>query len=254
MLTSCVSDALRPPLWASDRARGPPSVSHEAAHTFTLTRRQALAAALALSEYLSPMRVEALDAAEQEQKLLVQHAARFALSPARPASVANIFYEGKPMRQLVATVNLRANTRVAAYPVEVVSDFDDHGEEYALGIWREYSQRGTDGVRRRFRQEFENVSGVPTRKSLRRAYVNGLPTIAMFANEPDATHLPNCELAFPTTTAAQLRLGDVYYAYLETTRPVSVGEPLTICYGFDYFPRSYPTACDPRLRAKLDGR
>ena len=76
-----------------------------------------------------------------------------------------------------------------------------------------------------------------------RAYVDGLPTIAMFANEPDASHAPNCELVFPSTTAARVRLGDVYSGYLETTALVSKGEALTWCYGSSYLDRGYKTSC-----------
>jgi hypothetical protein len=124
----------------------------------TLSRRQAFAAALVAFEYLSPVRVGAeevaLDAAEEEQRQLVRHVARFARTRARPASVETVLYKGQPMRQLIATVDLGARTRVAAYPVEVVSDYDSHGEEYALGIWREFVQRDRDGVLRRYQREF----------------------------------------------------------------------------------------------------
>ena len=175
-----------------------------------------------------------------------EHAARFTGGrAAAPSTVAPVVLEGRTMRQLVATMDLPAHTRVAAYPVEVVPDDDDHDDEYAIGIFQEYSVVAGG---RRFQREFDDVSGVPTRKSLRRKSVDGLPTIAMFANEPDAAHAPNCELVFPSTTAARVRLGDVYSGYLETTAPVSKGEALTWCYGSSYLDRGYKTSCSEPSR------
>lgn len=242
-----------PPSGSSSSSSAAPSNSLSTFVHAASSRRQAFAAALVASACLHPMRVGALATAEEEQELLVRHVARFARTRARPSCVETALYKGQPIRQLVATVNLRAHTRVAAYPVEVASVFDGNGRrllgsEYGLLVYRKFVQRDRDGSLRQYEREFEDLVAVPTQKSLRRAYVDGLPTIAMFANEPDAAHSANCELIFPSTTAARLRLGDVHYAYLATTVPVSVGEPLTACYGESYFPREYPTSCDPRLR------
>lgn len=80
-----------------------------------------------------------------------------------------------------------------------------------------------------------------------RAYVDGLPTIAMFANEPDAEHEPNCLFIFPTVSGRgrRVRLGDVHYGYLQTVTGVRRGAALTWCYGPSYVERGYPTTCGP---------
>lgn len=151
-----------------------------------------------------------------------------------------MLYKNQPMRQLVATADLPANSRVAAYPVEVVSDddeLDDHDDTYAVAIYR--NQQLSNG--QTYRREYEGISGVPTARSLRDTFINGLPTIAMFANEPDKGGAPNCRLVFPVTD--QARTGDVVFGHLETTAPVRRGEPLTWCYGGDYVDRGYQTAC-----------
>ena len=209
-----------------------------------------------------------------QQSVLHDHAARFD-SESSPAAIAYILYAGTTIRSLVATINLPPDTRVAVYPVEVVSDEEDHDNTYAVGILREIPSSTSDVDRRGDRSsvqvefhatshaymracrgirmhacthmhtqvEFDASSGVPTRRSLARAYVDGLPTIAMFANEPDARHTPNCALSFPTTTAMRIGLGDIYCAYLQTTRRVCKGDALTLCYGDSYIDRGYPTSC-----------
>lgn len=94
------------------------------------------------------------------------------------------------------------------------------------------------------RRELDNISGVPTRKSLASAYFENLPTLAMYANEPGESHSPNCFLEFPVVRAGRrLRLGDVYYGILRTTRRVERGVELTWCYGSDYVDRGYLTGC-----------
>jgi hypothetical protein len=180
-----------------------------------------------------------------QQSVLHDHAARFD-SESSPAAIAYISYAGNSIRSLVATVNLSPHARVAVYPIEVVSDVDEHDDTYAVGILREIP-RSDDvdslGYRSSKQFEFDATSGVPTRRSLARAYIDGLPTIAMFANEPDARHTPNCALSFPTTTATRISLGDIYCGYLQTTRRVSKGDALTLCYGDSYIDRGYPTSC-----------
>lgn len=112
-----------------------------------------------------------------QQSVLQEHAARFD-SSSSPAAIASIAYGGQQMRSLIATVNLPPNTRVAAYPVEVVSDEDDHDDIYAVSIFREMP-RSSSTTRPATRVEFDDVSGVPTRTSLAKTYIDGLPTIAM---------------------------------------------------------------------------
>ena len=185
----------------------------------------------------SPLPVWATSNALQQESILQEHANRFGHEV--PAAVSSIILGGRKMRSLIATVDVPTNNLVAAYPVEVVSDDDDHDDTYAIGIFREVMRNGGPATR----VEFDGVSGVPTRTSLQDAFVDGLPTIAMFANEPDARHQPNCELVFPTTTLARIHLGEVYSAYLRTTRAVRRGEMLTWCYGESYVDRGYPTSC-----------
>ena len=95
-----------------------------------------------MAEYMPPSSAGALltgDAqqqkltAEEEQYLILdEHAARFARAKGRLTAIETMLYNGQPMRQLVATVGLPARTRIAAYPVEVVSDEDDdYSEECA---------------------------------------------------------------------------------------------------------------------------
>lgn len=164
------------------------------------------------------------------------HATRFAHS--RPAAVQTLTYSGHTMKQLVATVNVPASTRVAVYPVEVVSDADEHDDTYAVGL---YQERPIDNGQSQ-RVMVGSLSGIPTSQSLASAYVEGLPTNAMFANEPDKTHQPNCRFVFPTVGAAA-RPGDVYFGWLETVTPVRRGTPLTWCYGPANVERGYATTC-----------
>ena len=54
------------------------------------------------------------------------------------SAVASVLFEGQPIRQLVATANVPAFTRVAAYPVEIVSDDDaGHEDTYAVSVYQE---------------------------------------------------------------------------------------------------------------------
>ena len=174
--------------------------------------------------------------AQAMEALLSAHARQFRRSS--PAAVAALLYEGRSIRQLVASTDVPAFTRVAVYPVEVVSDEDERDDSYSVGIYSEVERYG-----RVLRREVQDVSGIPTRRSLALPYADGLPTNAMFANEPDASHLPNCVLTFPTVRGTRIRLGDVCYAYLETIASVKKGDALTWCYGDGYTDRGYPTTC-----------
>ena len=173
-----------------------------------------------------------------QSQLMRSHATRFTHS--RPAAVQTLSYQGHTMRQLVATVNVPASTRVAAYPVEVVSDADEHDDTYAVGL---YQERRLD-TRQTSREMMATLSGIPTSRSLGSAYAKGLPTNAMFANEPDEAHQPNCRFVFPTVVASA-RPGDVYFGWLETVTAVRRGTPLTWCYGPASVERGYATACAP---------
>jgi len=70
------------------------------------------------------------------------------------------------MRSLVATVDLAANRRVAAYPVELVSDEDDYDRTYAPSVYLEVRRRNSNpAFGGRFtvgERELDNISGVPT--------------------------------------------------------------------------------------------
>lgn len=221
-------------------ANGAPLHRHH--RTFnSVTRREAFSAAAttAAAVCLPAAAATVRNTAKQEHVLAI-HAERFASRRSHPSAIATMLYKNQPMRQLVATADLPANSRVAAYPVEVVSDddeLDDHDDTYAVAIYR--NQQLSNG--QTYRREYEGISGVPTARSLRDTFINGLPTIAMFANEPDKGGAPNCRLVFPVTNEA--RTGDVVLGHLETTAPVRRGEPLTWCYGGDYVDRGYQTAC-----------
>ena len=196
----------------------------------------------------APQRAATTSAEQLQQDLLRAHAARFARIQSVPAALASVVHNGKPMRSLVATVDLAANQRVAAYPVELVSDDDDHDDTYALGVFVEVRRRDPNPAYRSRvtvgRREVEGISGVPTRTSLASAYVDKLPTIAMFANEPDESHSPNCALDFPLVRAERRPLlGEVLCGFLRTTMPVGRGVELTWCYGSDYVDRGYQTSC-----------
>lgn len=175
--------------------------------------------------------------------LMNAHAKRFDTTAQYPSKISSLIFEGQTIRQLVATADVPQGTLVAAYPVEVMSDDGPEFDTmYAVGIDSEQWVSG-----QLVQGQFEDVSGIPTRKSLARTYRDGLPTIAMFANEPDDETLPNCLLNFPTVRALRgkprVRVGDVYCAYLETITKVRSGEPLTWCYGSTYIDRGYPTTC-----------
>ena len=102
---------------------------------------------------------------------------------------------GVPMRSLVATVDLAANRRVAAYPVELVSDEDDYDRTYALGVYLEVRRRNSNpAFGGRFtvgERELDNISGVPTRKSLASAYFENFPTLAMYRLTSSTPQCPN---------------------------------------------------------------
>ena len=150
------------------------------------------------------------------------------------------------MRQLVTTVDVPPHTRVAVYPVEVMSDEAEFDDTYAMRVYREGDSGRIHTSRDRHlpREVVQGVSGVLSLKSLARTRIGGLPTLAMFANEPDASHRANCRLVFPTTARATLELGEVLLGYLETTIAVSKGDPLTWCYGPAEGHRAYPTSCE----------
>ena len=141
------------------------------------------------------------------------------------------------MRQLVAKTDLLANTRVAVYPVELVGDGAEFDDAYAVRVYRD--RRRGSGTR----EVVDSVAGILTAESLSDTSIDGLPTIAPFANEPDAEHAANCRLSFPTVREDAMRLGSVRNGYLETTRAVPKGTPLTWCYYPRDVLRAYPTSC-----------
>jgi len=206
----------------------------------SFTRRDALCAGATAVLAPPPAAAQLLQPAltwRAQQQLVRSHATRFASS--RPAAVQTLSYSGHTMRQLVATASVPASTRVAVYPVEVVSDdADEFDDTYAVGLYRE--RRLDNGQSQR--EMVGGLSGIPTSQSLASAYVEGLPTNAMFANEPDETHQPNCRFVFPTIGAAA-RPGDIYVGVLETVISVRRGTPLTWCYGPPSVERGYATAC-----------
>jgi hypothetical protein len=178
-----------------------------------------------------------------QQQILNEHAARRFSRPGTPVAISTTYYDGRRMRQLVATRDLLASTRVAVYPVELVSATGTFDTTYAMTIYKT--------------PEFEVITGtagIPTRKSLSEAYVGGLPTIAMFTNEPDWDGRPNSNLIFPTTDDIGVRIGDVLCGYLETSVDVPAGAVLTTCYYEAAVPRSYPTWCELTPAKQVRGR
>ena len=177
----------------------------------------------------------------RQDQLLNEHAARFSHGSS-PATIASVTYGGLQMRQLVAAFDVKAGVPVAVYPVEVVQDdVDEFDDTYAVRL---YQQVGGQ------RRAVVGYSGIPTAASLERPYIDGLPTIAMFANEPDADHVPNCAFRFPTVAPRRsARRGEVLCGYLETARSVPRGESLTWCYGPADVERAYPTSCRERVPA-----
>ena len=216
---------------------------------FTTTRADALVAAAAVATSAAVPRASAalLHPATTwllQDQLVSAHAERFATGSCRPAAVALVKYNGRTIRQLLASEDVEAGRRVAVYPVEVAFDEDEFDDMYAIRVYREVVEGG-----RLSRKALEGVSGILTDRALAHAYVGNLPTIAPFANEPDASHAPNCMLAFPTIRAgAQVRRGSVLFGYLETTSPVAAGAPLTWCYGPSDVERAYPTSCAATAR------
>lgn len=209
-----------------------------------LTRSEALTAAIgavtlgaaspAFAALVSPASTWLL-----QSQLVQEHADRFSRG-SQPAAVDSLVYNGRRIRQLVASIDVPAYTRVAAYPVELAYDVDEFDDTYAMRIYRQVGQS---------RQAIDGASGILTDRSLARTYVGRLPTIAMYANEPDASQEANCVLFFPTVrSSARLHRGDVLYGYLETKVPVEAGAPLTWCYSPSGVERIYPTSCT-RTRA-----
>ena len=117
---------------------------------------------------------------------------------------------------------------------------DEFDDAYAIRLYREVQVDG-----RLERRPVESVAGVPTARSLAPMFVGGLPTIAMFANEPDATQTSTCRFVFPTVRAVGARLGDIHLGYLVTSIGVPKGASLTWCYSPPQDERAYPTACAP---------
>ena len=180
----------------------------------------------------------------QQTQLLNEHAARF-LPTTTPAAVDAVRYGKLTMRQLVATVDVPALTRVATYPIELVSDthaeFDD---TYAVLVYREVTTGGLQQQQPPRREPLSGFSGIPTSRSLTRDYVDGLPTLAMFANEPDTSQFANCRFIFPTVVQGrEPRVGDVCCGYLVTLTAVRQGEALTWCYSPPSDERAYTTSC-----------
>ena len=173
-----------------------------------------------------------------------ENASRFARTS--KAVVRPFSFEGSQEWQLVASADIPVFTRVASYPVEVLSTDDgrvDGSSNYALAIYQD-DQFGLSTT------EFRGVRGIPTPRSMTRTYVDGLPAAGMYANEP--TGGPNCVFEFPHTRG-QPEAGDIASGFLMTTRPVRKGEALTWCYG-DLFQRNYKTGCaDPASIQRLSG-
>ena len=220
-----------------------------ASSRLSLSRRLALATVSAWMPTLVPLVASALPpdglaaARLAQSQLLDEHSERFFRRTTSlqvdeninvvVARVATTVYRFRPMRELVATADIAAGTRVAAYPVEVASRAtDEFDSTYAVRLyWRPQWQ------------VIYGAAGVLTTKSLSRAYIDGLPTIAMFANEPDARSRPNCVLRFPSTEATSVRVGDVLSGELETIVDVPRGAALTYCYYPREVERAYPTMC-----------
>ena len=215
-----------------------------------LSRR--LAIALVASPIAGPFTAHALPldslaaARLAQSQLLDEHAERWShraiyirtreqehINAVALARVSSTVYRFRPMRQLIAATDIPAGTRVAAYPVEAVSRAtDEFDSTYAVRLyWRPQWQ------------VINGAAGVLTKKSLARAYVDGLPAIAMFANEPDARSRPNCVLRFPSTEDTSVSVGDVLSGELETTADVPRGVALTWCYYPREVERAYPTSC-----------
>ena len=176
---------------------------------------------------------------EDTEAIMRDHARRFVRGGNIPSTVQPVQLaingELQPMRQLVATVDLEAFVKVAAYPVEVIDYHEDYDGTYALAVYHEdelnyYSSTFADRI------------GIPTRKSLARKYVRGVPTLAMYANEPSQGQAANCIMSFPHSMEKP-RVGTVEYGYLQTTRAVRRGDALTWCYG-DVYSRPYRTSCN----------
>ena len=174
----------------------------------------------------------------QQKQLLDGHAARFAPTTT-PAAVGAKY----TMRQLIATVDVPSHTRVATYPVELVSDdLDSFDDTYAVRVYREAAAARKGEPPRR--EPIDGISGIPTSRSLERAYVDRLPTLAMFANEPDPSQRANCRFVFPTVArGGRARIGDVCCGYLATLTDVRKGEALTWCYSPPSDERAYATSC-----------
>mmetsp|Transcript_16494 Transcript_16494/g.33315 ORF Transcript_16494/g.33315 Transcript_16494/m.33315 type:complete len:238 (+) Transcript_16494:57-770(+) len=169
----------------------------------------------------------------QQEQLMRGHAARFEKST--PVAVRTTSIAGRRIREVVATVDLPANIRVAVYPVEMVADTEEHDDTYAVAIYYANGPRGQ-------REAVAGVTGIPTEASLAHAYIGGLPTVGMYANEPEEGDAPNCLFEFPTV-GGRVHLGDMQQGYLRTVTSVQRGTSLTWCYGPSEMERGYPTAC-----------
>ena len=64
------------------------------------------------------------------------HAARFEQST--PVAVRTTSTARRRLRELVATVDIPAHTRVAVYPVELVADTQEHDDTYAVAVYRSH--------------------------------------------------------------------------------------------------------------------
>ena len=202
-----------------------------------VTRRHALILSVLASSYdcISRQALAAVPSGMSASQLASENARRFVRST--PAMVGPVVFEGSQEWQLVASVDAPIFTKVASYPVEVMSTDDfrvDASSNYALALYED----DDFGLSVR---EFREIRGIPTSRSMARTYLDRLPAAGMYANEPTESTGPNCILVFPHSRRPP-KVGDIETGYVLTTRPVKKGEALSWCYG-DAFRRNYKTGC-----------
>ena len=200
------------------------------------TRRHALTSILSvLASSISRQALAVAPSGNLASQVAEANAQRFARTT--PAVVRPFVFEGSNEWQLVAAVEIPMFTKVASYPVEVLSSDDGRVEgsrNYAVAIYQEDDFGITTG-------EYGGLRGIPTPLSMALTFRDGLPSAGMYANEPNESEGPNCVLSFPQSRR-QPEVGDIESGYLVTTRRVKKGEALTWCYG-DLFQRNYKTGC-----------
>lgn len=130
---------------------------------------------------------------------------------------------------LYASRDIQPGEYIAAYPAAVLRDDTITDRTYTITI---YKKNG---------DAFETFSGAPTPTTLRTRWVEGVPAVALFANEPSPAERQNAELEFPDVSSREISRTSRVVARMYATKSIRKGDGIVWCYGWNE--RSYATSC-----------